>query len=123
MSDELRRILEEHLRRLGHVGGIYLASLDGLLITHVSRLTTDPDKVAAMIASLSAVGERVSRDLLEEDVDYVIVHGTSGYMVVKQYGEIVVGVLTMGDEDNVGLMLTEMSKLIERIRGLRINYP
>jgi hypothetical protein len=117
-DEELRRILEEHMKRMGYVGGIYLASLDGLLITHVSKLTTDPDRVAAMIASISAVGDRVSKDLLDEEVDYVVVHGTSGYMIVKQYGNVVLGILTRSSETNVGLILVEMDKLIERIRRI-----
>ncbi|MGC9153492.1 MAG: roadblock/LC7 domain-containing protein [Vulcanisaeta sp.] len=116
----IEKTIKEFLNSIEGIGGIYVASLDGLLITHASRVDVDPDRVAAMIASISAVGDRVSKELLNEDSMHVIVQAHTGYIVIKRQGDYVFGVLVQGgDDSSIGLTMLELDRLLNTIRNIK----
>ncbi|WP_069807570.1 roadblock/LC7 domain-containing protein [Vulcanisaeta thermophila] len=120
MSEEnsrLRELTKDFLNRATTLSGLYLASPDGLLMAHSSRITVDPDKVAAMIASLSAVGDRIMKELLDDESMHVVVQSRSGYIIIKKYGNIIVGAVVRAyDESVLGMALLEVEKFIDIIK-------
>ena len=116
----IEKAIKEFLNSIEGIGGIYVASLDGLLINYASRVDVDPDRVAAMIASISAVGDRVSKELLNEDSMHVIVQAHTGYIVIKRQGDYVFGVLVQGSDDSsIGLTMLELDRLLNTIRNIK----
>ncbi|WP_054843419.1 roadblock/LC7 domain-containing protein [Vulcanisaeta souniana] len=113
-SETLNKIAQDFITTTVNIGGVYIASLDGLLIAHASKISTDPDRVAAMVASLSAVGgDRVSKELLSEETTHVIVQSRTGYIIIKRHGDLVFGVLVQGNDDStIGLTMLELERLI-----------
>jgi predicted regulator of Ras-like GTPase activity (Roadblock/LC7/MglB family) len=119
-AERLSRIVNDFLNNVENVGGIYVASLDGLLVTHASKMDIDPDRVAAMIASISAVGDRVSKELLNEESTHVIVQSHNGYVIIKKDGDLVFGVLVHGiDDSSMGLVMLEFEKLLSAIKDIK----
>ncbi len=117
VSDALGKVVREFLNSTDIISGIYIASLDGLLVAHASRIDVDPDRVAAMVASLSAVGDRVSKELLNEDSSHVIVQASTGYIIIKRFRDFVIGVLAhSGDDSTIGLTMLELERLISLIQ-------
>ncbi|ADY01427.1 hypothetical protein VMUT_1222 [Vulcanisaeta moutnovskia 768-28] len=116
-SEALSKVVRDFLNNVENISGVYIATLDGLLIAHASRIDADPDRVAAMIASLSAVGDRVSKELLNEDSNHVIVQSSTGYIVIKRVSDLVVGILVQGGDDStIGLTMLELERLIATIQ-------
>ncbi len=117
VSDALSKVAREFLNSTDIISGIYIASLDGLLVAHASRIDVDPDRVAAMVASLSAVGDRVSKELLNEDSSHVIVQASTGYIIIKRFRDLAIGVLVQsGDDSTIGLTMLELERLISLIQ-------
>ena len=118
VGDALSKAVREFLNNtIDNISGIYIASLDGLLVAHVSKVDVDPDRVAAMVASLSAVGDRVSRELLDEDSKHVIVQAGTGYIVIKRFRDFAIGVLVRGGDDStIGLTMLELERLMAIIQ-------
>ncbi|WP_054853056.1 MULTISPECIES: roadblock/LC7 domain-containing protein [Vulcanisaeta] len=117
IKEPMGKIVQDFLNTVGSISGVYIASLDGLLIAHASRINVDPDRVAAMIASLSAVGDRVSKELLNEDSNHSIVQARAGYIVIKRVDNFVIGVLVQGGDDStIGLTMLELERLISTIK-------
>ncbi|MCG2895259.1 MAG: roadblock/LC7 domain-containing protein [Vulcanisaeta sp.] len=117
---KLNNLINNFLSSAEYITGIYVASLDGLLITYASKKDIDPDKVAAMIASISAVGDGVSRELLSDPSTHVIVQSRSGYVIIRREGDLVFGVLVQGaDDSTMGLVMLEFEKLLESVRNIK----
>ncbi|GAB6945413.1 roadblock/LC7 domain-containing protein [Vulcanisaeta sp. JCM 14467] len=117
VNNALNKTVKEFLSGNDIISGVYIASLDGLLVAHASRINVDPDRVAAMIASLSAVGDRVSKELLDEDSRHVIVQAGAGYIVIKRFRDFTIGVLVKrGDDSTIGLTMLELERLITIIQ-------
>ncbi len=115
-SETLNKIVQDFITTTVNISGVYIASLDGLLIAHASKIGTDPDRVAAMVASLSAVGDRVSKELLSEETTHVIVQSRTGYIIIKRHGDLVFGVLVQSNDDStIGLTMLELERLIDII--------
>ncbi|ADN49945.1 roadblock/LC7 domain-containing protein [Vulcanisaeta distributa] len=116
-NETLGKVVKEFLNSTDIISGVYIASLDGLLVAHASRIDVDPDRVAAMVASLSAVGDRVSKELLNEDSSHVIVQASTGYIIIKRFRDFVIGVLVhSGDNSTIGLTMLELERLISLIQ-------
>lgn len=114
------RVVRDFLNSTDNISGVYVASLDGLLVAHASRIDVDPDRVAAMVASLSAVSDRVSKELLGEEPSHVFVQAGAGYIVIKRLGDLAIGVLVRGGDDStMGLTMLELERLISMIQRLR----
>ncbi|WP_054855395.1 roadblock/LC7 domain-containing protein [Vulcanisaeta sp. JCM 16161] len=117
VSEALGKVVKDFLNSTDNISGVYIASLDGLLVAHASRIDVDPDRVAAMVASLSAVGDRVSKELLNEDSSHVIVQASTGYIIIKRFKDFAIGILVQGGDDStIGLTMLELERLISMIQ-------
>lgn len=122
MTEEVARLdelIKDFLAKNSIINGIYIATLDGLLMAHGSKINVDPDKVAAMVASLSAVGDRVTKELLDEEAVHVIVQARNGYVVIKKFKDMVISALAqVSDESSLGMTLFELDRFIDMLKGL-----
>lgn len=120
-NSRLNEVIKEFLAKSLVVSGIYIATLDGLLVAHSSKINVDPDKVAAMIASLSAVGDRVTKELLNEESMHVVIQARNGYVVVKKLSDMVISALAQSvNESSLGMVLFELERFINILKELKV---
>ena len=78
----------------------------------------DRDLVAAMSASVLNVSSRVLEELNRGVIENVIVRGDKGVvMVISVTSEVVLAAIAKKDA-NLGLMLVEMRRAAEKIKGI-----
>ena len=58
--------------------GCVIATVDGRLVSHVVDNDADPQRVAAMIGSMVALGESIGRETRIERSQYVVVNASNG---------------------------------------------
>ncbi|MFB6469806.1 MAG: roadblock/LC7 domain-containing protein [Vulcanisaeta sp. AZ3] len=119
-AGKISKVIKDFLNNTEVIDGVYVSSLDGLLVAHASRIDVDPDKVAAMITSISAVGDRVSKELLDEESTYVIVQAHTGYVIVRRQDNLIFSILVRAMDDAImGFALLAFERLLDTIRNLK----
>ena len=127
-------VLEEILRRLhATVAGLHgtvVVSIEGFVVAAYAgegraRLDNpvDSPQVAAMAASIIALGERVLGRLSRGEIDRILLDGTEGGIVVVPAGHEAALATMVGKDAKLGLVMLEVRRAaneVERIlRGAK----
>jgi predicted regulator of Ras-like GTPase activity (Roadblock/LC7/MglB family) len=79
----IKQIIDQMARSNPDIIGCTLVSDDGLPIYGVIPQYVEEDSVAAMSATLYALGERVIDDLIKGNLEQVYIKGDSGYVIIS----------------------------------------
>jgi uncharacterized protein len=79
----IRQIIDQMTRSNPDIIGCTLVSDDGLPIYGVIPDYVEEDSVAAMSATLYALGERVIDDLIRGSLEQVYIKGDKGYVIIS----------------------------------------
>lgn len=79
----IKQIIDQMTRSNPDIIGCTLVSDDGLPIYGVIPGYVEEDSVAAMSATLYALGERVIDDLIKGNLEQVYIKGDSGYVIIS----------------------------------------
>lgn len=81
---EFHRAAEQLRHGLAAARGCVLATVDGRLLVESVDNGADPQRIAAMVGSMVALGETIGREVRIERSDYVVVHGTKGILMMQR---------------------------------------
>lgn len=79
----IRQIIDQMTRSNSDIIGCTLVSDDGLPVYGVIPEYVEEDWVAAMSATLYALGERVIDDLIRGNLEQVYIKGDKGYVIIS----------------------------------------
>ena len=105
-DDEIRRL---HARVAGVIGCV-LATTDGRRVSAVVDNEADPQRVAAMVGSIVALGETIGREVMIGRTQFVAVSAVGGMVLLQRVPArrdlLVVGTLARRNT-NLGILLHE----------------
>ncbi|HZY43335.1 MAG TPA: roadblock/LC7 domain-containing protein [Anaerolineae bacterium] len=118
--------IEEVLRRLHKtvegLRGTVVVSIEGFVVAAYSgdgRLRTDnpvdSPQIAAMAASIIALGERVLGRLSRGEIDRILLDGTQGGIVVVPAGREVALAVMVSKDAKLGLVMYEVRRAAEQV--------
>jgi hypothetical protein len=116
--EEIQRRLEELRDAVPELKGVLLASTEGLPVAHSFANSGDAQRVAAMAASASALGRRVSETLGVGTLAEVCVSGSDGHMFVYLAGARAVLAVLGPADSNAGLIHIEARSAAQGIGQL-----
>lgn len=105
-ANELTHVLDNIHTAVPELGGVMIASQDGLPICH-DFPEADAERIAAMAASSISLGRRISERSGIGDLAEVVLRGNRGYLVVYETGEETILVMQGPLDSNLGLMRIE----------------
>lgn len=119
-------LLEEILHRLhlavGGLQGTVVVSTEGFVVAayagdgrHRSENPVDSPQVAAMAASIIALGERVLSRLARGDIDRILLDGTAGGIVVVPAGPDAALATMVGKDAKLGLVMHEVRRAANEV--------
>lgn len=85
---DLREGIDAALRdlhgRIPAVMGCVVATVDGRLVSHIVDNDADPQRIAAMIGSMVALGETIGREVRIDRSQYVVVNASNGLLLAQR---------------------------------------
>ncbi len=119
-------LLEEILHRLhltvSGLQGTVVVSTEGFVVAayagdgrHRSENPVDSPQVAAMAASIIALGERVLGRLARGDIDRILLDGTAGGIVVVPAGPDAALATMVGKDAKLGLVMHEVRRAANEV--------
>ena len=122
LPEALRGALDKALRELHQsipaVIGCVVATVDGRLVAHIIDNEADPQRIAAMIGSMVALGESVGRETRIDRSQYVVVNASNGMLYAQRVPsrrELFVVSTLVRPTTNLGLVLHETRTTAEEI--------
>ncbi len=105
-EDQLTRLVIDMRQAIPELTGVMIASEDGLSLCH-DFPDAESDRIAAMAATASGLGKRISERTSLGVMQETVVRGDDGYLVVYAAGRSAVLVLAGPKNSNLGLMRIE----------------
>ena len=115
--DRYTQVLQELIRNTG-LEGASLVSADGLPIASVLKPGMEEDRIAAMSAAILSLGERVSEELAKGNLEQITIKGQEVYIILTGVGKDAVMVVLADNNAKPGLLLMEIRKVQEKIKGM-----
>lgn len=110
----LRSAIDEAVRalhsRVPAAIGCVIATVDGRLVSHVVDNEADPQRIAAMIGSMVALGESIGREVRIDRSQYVVVNAVNGTLLAQRVPsrrELFVVSTLARPTTNLGILLHE----------------
>lgn len=111
LNSQLRGVLLNLQAETPGLMGAVLLSAAGLTIVSTLPENVEADVVAAMTASMVALGERTAKELWRSQLSQVLIKGQEGtYALVEKVNSQVAMVVLAGDEARLGLVFMNMTR-------------
>jgi uncharacterized protein len=92
MDELIRRqavaVADKLLDKLDHARAVVIATEDGFELGFAARTEMEPARLAAVISSLSAIGEVIAAEAGVGRVRCLVIEGENGYIVVRGGGRL-----------------------------------
>lgn len=106
------------LKKLDGIEACAIASRDGLLISSDMPEGVVPEVFAAMSATMLGAAETATNELGKGFPSRLIVESKDGRLICMGAGSKALIVVMTGDDATLGLVLIEITKVAEKIKGL-----
>lgn len=114
LPQSLRTTIDDAVRalhqRVPAAIGCVIATVDGRLVSHVVDNEADPQRIAAMIGSMVALGESIGREVRIDRSQYVVVNALNGTLLAQRVPsrrELFVVSTLARPTTNLGILLHE----------------
>lgn len=90
--------------------GCIVATVDGRLLDHVVNNNADPQRIAAMVGAMVALGETIGREVKIDNAQYVVVHALGGMLLMQRVPsrrQLLVVATLAKPTTNLGIVLHE----------------
>ncbi len=108
---DLEHLLAEIALETPQIEWIALMESDGVFVSSFSpRSRVEKDRVSAMGAAMSALGERIAFELKDGELQYILVAGTSGISVTIQLSPDYLLVIGLNKQTSIEEFLKRMQE-------------
>jgi len=97
---------------------LVLVSLDGLPIASLLPPDSEEDRIAALSATIIALGERASEELKKGAIEQAYVKSESGYIITTGIKDLAALMVVTNKEAKLGMALFSIRKGIQEIEKL-----
>ncbi|NLI97995.1 hypothetical protein GX441_04965 [bacterium] len=116
--DELQGALARLNQSAPEIRASAFISLDGLMLASALPQGTNEDAIAAMSATVLAIGERTTREFSVGALEQTYFKGIDGYILLQGAGEDGVLVTVTGPNAKLGILFLLLKRTIDEIRQL-----
>ena len=114
-ASALRSVLREFNAASGDVEASAVISTDGFILASVLGDKVDPDRFAAMCASLLALADRAAQEISRGKLKQVLIEGETGLMLLVHAGADAVLAVAARPTVNLGMVFIEARKTAQKL--------
>ncbi|MBB5207799.1 roadblock/LC7 domain-containing protein [Chiayiivirga flava] len=110
LRDGIDHALHDLHQRIPAAMGCVVATVDGRLVSHIVDNDADPQRIAAMIGSMVALGETIGKEVRIDRSQYVVVNASNGTLLAQRIPserELFVLATLARPTTNLGIVLHE----------------
>lgn len=118
LRDGIDHELHDLHQRIPAAMGCVVATVDGRLVSHIVDNDADPQRIAAMIGSMVALGETIGKEVRIDRSQYVVVNASNGTLLAQRIPserELFVLATLARPTTNLGIVLHETRTTAARV--------
>lgn len=118
LRDGIDHALHDLHQRIPAAMGCVVATVDGRLVSHIVDNDADPQRIAAMIGSMVALGETIGKEVRIDRSQYVVVNASNGTLLAQRIPserELFVLATLARPTTNLGIVLHETRTTAARV--------
>lgn len=117
-SDMLNSIISDLTGSSADIEAAAVVSTDGLIMASYLPAGLDEDRVAAMSAAMSSLGDRTAQELNRGTLEQVLIKGEKGYILMVQAGNDAVVMIMAKQNAKLGLVFLDVKRTAESVSKL-----
>ena len=117
VENTLKEVMEKIKASSLDIESLALISADGLPLASLLK-NAEEDKVAAMSATILALGERVLAELAKGKLNIALVQGEKGYVITAGIKNLAVLVVTTNEMAKLGIVMFAVKRGVEELSKL-----
>ncbi len=121
-ASALRSVLRELNASSTDIEACACISSDGYSMAAVLGEGVDPDRFAAMCASLLALARRAAQEIQRGHLKLVLVEGEQGVMLLVQAGPDAILAVAAKPSNNLGMIFLDSRKVAQKLLGVLGSY-
>lgn len=121
-ASALRSVLRELNASSTDIEASSCISGDGYSLASVLGQGIDPDRFAAMCASLLALAHQASQEIQRGNLKLVLVEGDQGVMLLVQAGPDHILAVAAKPSRNLGMIFLESRKIAQKLLGILASH-
>ncbi len=117
-TDQIQDLLRGLRTSSSEVIGAAVVSAEGFTIASLLPNEVDEEVVAGMGAALLGVGERISEELLGDDMTQTYVRSAKGYLILNAVGEDAILMVLTTHQAKLGLVFLDVKRRVPELERL-----
>ncbi len=116
MVDQLNYLLKNFCSMTPDVLGCAVIDIDGVISASVLGQKVDEDLVGGMSSTMLGVGERISAELMNSELEQVYVRSPNGYVMLNAIDDHALFLVMATNTAKLGLVFMEMKRAVKDLK-------
>ncbi len=118
MPDKITTVLKSLNGTIPEIIGEAVISIDGVILASVMPRKIDGDLIGGLTASMLGIGERISAELMDSEMEQLYIRTPQGYVFVNAIGENASLLVLVADKAKLGLIFLEIKRTIHKLEQI-----
>lgn len=118
MQEKMTAVLKNLNGNIPEIIGGAVINIDGVIMASVMPRKIDEELIGGMASSLLGIGERISSELMNSDMDQLYINTPRGYVFVNVVADKASLIVLVADKAKLGLIFLEIKRAIQKLEQI-----
>lgn len=116
MIEQINFYLKKFCRDNPEILGCAVIDIEGMITASALNHKIDEDLIGGISSTMLGVGERISSELMNSDLDQVYVRSPNGYVMLNAIGDQALLLVLAAKQAKLGLIFLEIQRTVQEIK-------
>jgi predicted regulator of Ras-like GTPase activity (Roadblock/LC7/MglB family) len=115
MNYHINHHLQKFCGETPDILGCAVIDIEGLITASVLSRTVDKDLIGGMSSTMLGVGERISTELMDSDLEQVYIRSPNGYVILNAISDQALLLVLAAKRAKLGLLFMEIQRTVQEL--------
>lgn len=115
MIEQINAYLNKFCNDNPEILGCAVINIEGMVTASALNHKVDEDLIGGMSSIMLGVGEKISSELMNSDLDQVYVRSPNGYVMLNPIGDQALFLVLAAKQAKLGLVFLEIDRTVQEI--------
>jgi predicted regulator of Ras-like GTPase activity (Roadblock/LC7/MglB family) len=122
MNYHINHHLQKFCGETPEIVGCAVIDIEGVITASALTRKVDEDLIGGMSSTMLGVGERISAELMDSDLEQVYVRSPNGYVILNAVGDQALLLVLATKRAKLGLVFMEIQRTVQELeKAIKVN--
>jgi predicted regulator of Ras-like GTPase activity (Roadblock/LC7/MglB family) len=122
MNYHINHHLQKFCGETPEIVGCAVIDIEGVITASALTRKVDEDLIGGMSSTMLGVGERISSELMDSDLEQVYVRSPNGYVILNAVGDQALLLVLATKRAKLGLVFMEIQRTVQELeKAIKVN--